>query len=322
MSNNRHTLLILVSAIFVANFARGQQILGGSGTDCRDGWKFSASYILEPGSPCCEQIAIHGTTDVMHTDAKDGRPDAFHRFFVDPVAQTYWGYDVEVEPLGESGTARLRFKALSLRADQLPKDYHATPSPIHVANIAEFHALPPPQFPAGTFQSGEIIAIDMLKNPSTGQKVVDYIEVEFEPNFVPSKAEPRDFDISDVLLHIFAPSLRVNGSEVVPSFRLADRWLDGKLVWLAIPGRGRFLLSLAPHTGYSFQKAGVVSGFGLSFSWNGDRYELISKKQITESSGNWNLYVLAAPSASPHAGDQLFSYGEVNLIEEFFSKTQ
>lgn len=322
MTNNKPFFFALLLAGGLAASAHGQRgILGAAGTYCRDGWKFSASYVLEPPLPCCQHISIQGATDVMHTDAKDGRPDMFHRFFVDPSAQTYWGYDIEVEPLGETGSARLRFKPFSLRADQLPKDYHASPSPIHIPGIADFRALPPPQLPTGTFQSGQVIAVDVLKNLATGQKVVDYIEVEFEPTYVPSNAEPRDFQVSDVLIHIFDPYLRVNGTDVPQAIAVADRWLHGKLVWLSIPGHGRFLLSLSPYAGYPFQRSGVVSGSRLSFSWSGDRYDVQTRKQITEVGGNWNLYVLAAPVTSAAAG-QGFSFGEVNSVEEFLSKGQ
>jgi catechol 2,3-dioxygenase-like lactoylglutathione lyase family enzyme len=303
---------------FAATVVYGQHgILGGSGTYCRDGWKFSATYALEPWSPAHQHVNIEGLSEVMHTDAKDGRPDMFHRVFVDPVAETYWGYDLEVKPLGETGTAQLRFKPLTLNADQLPKDYH----PRHVPNVATFHALPPPQLPSGTFESGEVIAVEVMRNPATGQKVVDYIEVEFEPVYAEVKAEPRDYKVSDALLQIANPSLRVNGVDVAAALTIADRSLKSPLVWLSVPGHGRFLLSLCSHTGAGFQKAGVVSAFGLSFSWNGDRFDLLSRTQITEPSGNWNLYVLPAPSSSADVG-QGFAYGELNTLKGFVSRTQ
>ncbi len=318
MRNNKPFFLFLAAGLLTSSAYGQRGILGGAGTYCGDGWKFSASYVLEPWSPGHQHVNIEGLSEVMHTDAKDGRPDTFHRVFVDPVAQTYWGYDVEVEPQGEAGSARLRFKPFSLQAYELPTDYH----PIHVSNVATFRALPAPEFPTGTFRSGQVIAVDVLKNPATGQKVVDYIEVEFEPIYVSSRAEPRDFQVSDVLLHIFDPSLRLNGADVLPAVTVADRALRSRLVWLAFPGHGRFLLSLSPHPGYAFQKAGVVSRFGLSFSSNGDRYELLSRSQITESNGNWNLYVLSAPSAPADATGQGFSYGELNSVDEFVSKAQ
>jgi hypothetical protein len=217
---------------------------------------------------------------------------------------------VEVEPTENPGSALLRFKPFSLRADQLPKQYHA----------ADFLALPPPLFPTETFQSGQTIAVDMLKNPATGQKVVDYVEVSYAPINIPSKAEPRDFQVADVILHITAPSLRVNNAEISQAI-VADQVIKRKLVWVSVPGHGRFLLSLSPYAGYPFQKAGVVRGAALWFSWDGDRYEWLSRSGITESSGNWNLYVLAVP-AMAESNARGFSFGPVNSVEEFLSKAQ
>jgi len=296
----------------LASSADGQPgVLGGAGTYCSDGWKFSVSYAVDPPLSPGQHLSITGQTDVMHTDAKAGRPDIFHRFLTDPTSKTYWGYDVEVEPMNEPGSARLRFKPFSLRADQLAKEYHA----------AEFRALPTPQFPVESFQSGQTIAVDVLMNPATGQRVVDYIEVSFEPIRIPSDAEPRDFQASDVLLHVIAPSLRVNGVQV-PAAVVASAMVARKLVWLAIPGHGRFLLSLTPYDGYAFQKAGVARAFGLSFSLNGTRYEWVTRQATTETSGNWNLYVLAAPQDPGRDAGHGFSFGAVNSVEEFLSKAQ
>jgi hypothetical protein len=322
MTNSKEIFFAFLFTGCLMGSAHGQQgLLGAAGTYSNDGWKFSVSYVVDPPLSPGQYLSIQGATDVMHTDAKAGRPAIFHRFLIDPVAKTYWGYDVEVEPMDKIGSARLRFKPFSLRADQLPKEYHAKPNPIHIPNIAEFRALATPQFPAEAFRSGQTIAVDVLKNPATGQRVVDYIEVEFEPIHMPSKAEARDFQVSDVVLHILVPSLRVNGAEVPPAI-VASRMVARKLVWLSVPGHGRFLLSLAPYAGYPFQKSGEVNGFGLSFSWNGDRYEWHSREAITESSGAWNLYVLAAPLATTEATAQGFSFGGVNSVEEFLPKAQ
>src|SRR5260370_26863812 len=110
-----------------------------------------------------------------------------------------------------------------------------------------------------------------------------------KPIRIPSKAEPRDFQVADVLLHIVAPSLRVNDAEV-PRAIVAAQGVARKLVWLSVPGHGRFLLSLSPFAGYPFQKTGVVRGFGLSFSWNRHPHEWLPRQPITESSGAWTLF--------------------------------
>src|SRR2546429_5101539 len=164
-----------------------------------------------------------------------------------------------------------------------------------------------------------MIAVDLLINPTTGQKVVDYIQVTFEPTGeVPSKAAPRDFRVADVLLHIIVPSLRMN-DEDVPLAIVADMAVNRGLVWLSVAGRGRFLLSLAPEDGHEFKKAGVAGGRTLTFSWNGDRYELRTRQAITESSGTWNVYVLAAPAAAGQGTAPEFSFGAVDSVEQFLA---
>ena len=80
------------------------------------------------------------------------------------------------------------------------------------------------------------------------------------------------------------------------------------------------MLSLIPMTVTRFRRLGT-SGFGISFSWNGDNYEFRSRPAITESSGNWNLYALAAPTMAESNTDG-FSFGAVNSVEEFLSKAQ
>jgi hypothetical protein len=312
MINNKEIFFTyLVAGCLAAPVCGQPMLLGGAGTSSADGWKFHASYFIEPKLLPGQHLSIAGQTDVIHTEAENGKPVTFHRYFTDPEAKTFWGYDVEVEPTEKAGSAVLRFKPFSLHGDQLEKKYHT----------ADFVALPAPQFPVETFRSGQTIAVDMLKNPSTGQTVVDYVEVSYSPIRIPSKAEPRDFQVADVILHITAPTLRLNNA-AVPQAIVADQVILRKLVWLSVPGHGRFLLSLAPYANYAFQKAGVVTGFGLSFSWNGERYEWRSRESITESSGNWNLYVLAAPSASGGTGQQGFSFGGVNSVEEFLAKAQ
>jgi hypothetical protein len=313
MTNNGTFLSVVLLTGCLAVSASGQTgLLGGAGTYSRDGWKFSCSYVAKPPLLPGQHLSIQGNTEVMHTNATDGNPVVFHRFLTDPASKTYWGYDVVVEPTGERGSAILRFQPFSLRADQLPKEYQA----------AEFRSLGVPEFPSQTFQSGQMIAIDLLINPRTGQKIVDYIQVTFEPTGeVPGNAAARDFQVADVLLHVVAPSLRVNDTEVPPAI-VADMAINRGLVWLAVPGRGRFLLALSPQIGYAFQKAGLANGRLLTFSWNGDRYELRTRRAITESSGAWNVYVLAAPAAAARHVAPEFSFGAVDSVEQFLSKAQ
>jgi protein-disulfide isomerase len=140
-------------------FSEGSTVSGTS-------WKLTYAAVAKPPLASREHIKIQ--TDATHTDGSGG-PTVFHRFFTDPVNRTYFGYDLVVEPLGQTNSAIVKFQPLSLRGDQLPRKYAST----------EYRAVGLPRFPAQTFKSGQTIAVDVLENPSNGQRVVDYIQVAF-----------------------------------------------------------------------------------------------------------------------------------------------
>jgi len=71
------------------------------------------------------------------------------------------------------------------------------------------------------------------------------------------------------------------------------------LLWLYVPRRGRFIFSLAPRDGYSFQKIGVLDGNRIEFVVDGERYEWLSAFPILPNGGTWNLWVLPDPNYAP-----------------------
>ena len=116
MTNNR-TLwsAFLFTCCFVRSAPAQPGLLGAAGTTSRDGWKFSVSYVVKPPLMPGQTSSIKGNTDVMHTEAKSGSALIFHRFLTDPASKTYCGYDVVVEPIGDTHSAKLRFQPFSLR---------------------------------------------------------------------------------------------------------------------------------------------------------------------------------------------------------------
>lgn len=164
MTNKATLLCTIALAVCLAASAFDQPGLISSGsTRSHDGWRLSYSTVAKPPLPGQHTTIQSGLT---YTDADDHHPIVFHRFLADPAAKTYLGYDVVLETHGSS--AKLRFRPIDSRPDQLPKEYQSTGSRILAIQ----------QFPLQTFQSGQTIAIDLLTNPGTGQKVVDYIHVD------------------------------------------------------------------------------------------------------------------------------------------------
>jgi hypothetical protein len=71
------------------------------------------------------------------------------------------------------------------------------------------------------------------------------------------------------------------------------------LLWIYIPNRGRFIFSLFPREGYSFQKTGTVAGNKIEFTVDGQHYQWLSSAPILREDGVWNLWVLQDTHYSP-----------------------
>jgi hypothetical protein len=214
--------------------------------------------------------------------------DTMHHAIYDRGAKSYFGYDLTVTPgdgpntrtvvVGPLSLARMR-EALAAVAGDLPLN----PAPL-------------PKYPAPqTVYSGDTIAMDLMVSPDGRERIVDYVEFTFgQKASRPAKAEtaaPRDFTIDDG-----APHMDPEQAEV---------WIDGRkfdgnvvtyaphggaTLWIYVPGRGRFLLSLAPRDG--FARTGVVRGRNISFSADAGQVEIRMSAPVAGTEKAWNLYTV------------------------------
>jgi hypothetical protein len=111
------------------------------------------------------------------------------------------------------------------------------------------------------------------------------------PNLV-----PQDFSVEDVPISIQVPfQLLVNGKEW-KGHTVGWHIDPGSTIWLGLPGRGMYLLSLAPREGYDFQKSGAIRGHVITFQGGGEQYEIRTSGSILGSDKAWNLYMLHLPA--------------------------
>jgi hypothetical protein len=129
----------------------------------RDGWRLDYSTVIKPAIPGQRMSLLSG---VNITQAKGTRPTIFHRYLGDVSAKVFFGYDVILEPNGTS--TRLRFAPISKRPEDLLGEQWSPGARLLAIQ----------EFPSKTFESGQNIAITLLADPATGQKVVDYIHVD------------------------------------------------------------------------------------------------------------------------------------------------
>ena len=234
-----------------------------------------------------------------------------HRYLWDETTRSYFGYDLRVEPQGASGTCRVLIGPLSMSLDTLI-DWPRQPAPGEYREYRDYKLLALPTNPATQIvRAGDTIALDLMESADKKQKIVDYINVSCTAPLVhnwiptvgggvPPEPQSRDFTAEDLLLRLVRPEISVNGKEVESNGLAGEA--TGNVVWVTIPGKGRFVLSLIGHQ--NFVKAGTLQGNLISFQYDGNSYEVRSAEPVFRSSRQpWNVYVHLDPlySTAPNA---------------------
>ncbi len=244
-----------------------------------------------------------------------------HRVLSDRESGLYFGYDLKVD--FDPGTRKsiLSVKPLSIKpnAERELKDLAlgSLPSYPDVMLVGD----------------GDTIRLDILEEPRTKVKIVDIIKINIislnktipmNNGSVPirSAAQPvGDFKPEMFQnLRLTYIKILINGTEVAdPGSLIAP------IVYFYIPEKGRFILSLVPHPGYSFQKIGSVENNEISFAFKGDEYKLVSSTPILAAGGRWNVWVLYDPDFRPDPAFSAFSpfwMGAGSSVKDFFKKNE
>ncbi|MBO0858322.1 MAG: hypothetical protein J2P21_07645 [Chloracidobacterium sp.] len=187
-------------------------------------------------------------------------------------------------------------------------------------NKSNYGPAPLPRYPEPRIINiSDKVELPLLINSQTGARISDVLRFEID------KPRPvRDFTLDDVALKLASFRLLINGET-----RSGDKpfgGFAGPLPWFAVPGKGRFILSIQPHEGYNFQKIGVIEDNAISFTFGGDNYEWISGGPVIDHGGKYHLWVLYDPNFEPgkQALDDisLFSEGNCCLYGTFVEPYQ
>ncbi|MBC8030626.1 MAG: hypothetical protein H7Z16_10985 [Pyrinomonadaceae bacterium] len=149
--------------------------------------------------------------------------------------------------------------------------------------------------------NGDTLAIEVLGNPRTGVRLVDYFLIsdhpipEVESNRETLAKQARSLAMEDIELSVFSFDIRRNSKSIFKS----EGGVRGRFIWLDVPGVGRFLFSLTQRSeDGGFVKAAYVTGQQISFSHGGDQYEVVTNQPIVHASGIYNLWMLFDPTFS------------------------
>jgi hypothetical protein len=296
----KSSLLALFSGL--SAFSQAGRLDGGFVTGSSYGLYWETR--LEPASPALAQNL--GTAKVWNAGAA-GATGTFTRILLDREHRTYFGYVMNVKAVGDGRFNMYWVQRLNLAA--LARELHIDDPEAWKLQLTGWGA--PGE---KVVRAGDVIAIDLMTNPDTGQKIVDYITIQepFRQSFVnltPREfsyvaGASRDFRVDDAELRIREPRLSVNGKAEESPGR---QDIISPTVWVYAPGKGRFVLSLTPRAG--FVKAGEVRGTSLTFKVGADTFTISSAVRIAAGDAPFNLYVLHEPAYKP-AETSAFTIGQ------------
>lgn len=280
--------------------AFGQTGVIAEGNVMRPAFVFYWQCRLEPPSPPMASALGYGS------GVNDKTGNIF-RIMIDRATRTYFGYEVRVEPLAQRNEYRVTFHPLDLSAKVLESLHIDDPSKWNKREIGAAAARPLYPFwdAPDTVHTLDVIAVDLLVNQETRQKIVDYVvlqepsrgwsfEMPIRREFAYAPGNARDFRVEDAGLRILAPSVSVNNR--IEETNTRDE-VSGTTIWLYVPNHGRYLLSLVPQAG--FRRAGEVRGTSLTFTSGADRFAIGSANRIAPGDAPFNLYVMEEPGWKP-----------------------
>jgi hypothetical protein len=297
---------IVLLLLSVPALAESRRIMGGSAGGSK--YQFFYETFLDPATP---ELGNMGGGTI-------GGEGTIHRFMSDRRQRVFFGYDVQIEGMPDVNAYRVTFSQLA------PESIRQ----ILGNDAASWTQLPAPDWggpETRTIRAGEVLALDLLTNNATGQKIVDYITVKgpsFDPSwrFIYETGTAQDFRVEDATLQLFSPHVSVNGQEgqfFIPTAIV----VNGPTVWFYLPDHGRFILSLLPQPDLGFVKAGEIRGTTLTFTMGDDTYNLVSAERIAPGQHPFNLYVRHEPDWRPPDGKtSVWAGGSASTPDELISK--
>jgi hypothetical protein len=180
-----------------------------------------------------------------------------------------------------------------------------------------------------TLNNGDTIALDVLLDPHTGAKLVDFFQIltdesnmrrfqistgqsdtrDFQvsaaepikpPNPDQLKAEARSLTVDDLTLTVTDFEVWLNGEKIKGS----GGGVGGRYIWLGIPKAGRAIFTLAtPPAGSGLEQTAIVNKNRLIFWINGAQYEWISKSRIVPADGSFHVWMKFDPTLTEQIND-------------------
>lgn len=221
-----------------------------------------------------------------------GAQDLVNRVVRDRENHILFAYNIEASRGAAPNTVMIRIEPISAATEAGMLKYEASRgrsfAGAHLPTVAGAREFP-------TVKIGEAVALDILYNPSTGEKVFDVLRPiaatasHMQVTVVPA---PETISLKDI-------SIRVNGRTMAAP----ASWMIGSAVRIDIPHHGTWVVAASdPHEespGHLFAAIAHAEGKTLSWEMGGDRVQITSGTNVLTLSGKGVLWVNHDPHYQP-----------------------
>jgi hypothetical protein len=266
-------------------------------------------YILRASFPDGTGLDIFTeTTGSSHIDAGGeagigpgvGSQDLVNRVVVDRANNILFVYNLEASRGVSPGTVKIRIEPISAETEAGMLKDAARPgrprfSGAHLPTVARVR-----DFPA--VKIGEVVTLDILYNPSTGEKIYDVLRPVTGSSPVVTGSSPA-MSVTSVpvpeMISLKQIGIRVNGR----AMSAPASWTIGAAVRIDIPHLGAYVVAAYdPHEtspDHGFAAIGHADGKMLSWALGRDRVEVTSSTNALTRSGKGVLWVYHDPHYQP-----------------------
>ena len=345
----RAILLIGVLWFPLTGWAQIIMMGGSSGVNGRESTIAGSGRVVGgPGLVLGQRSQSVGSVDAgLRTDLGTGGPPGsisftytgrskldvtyFTRTFTDSVNREIFGYELLLEQQQQPGSYLATFSKTSMTpatAADVGKDWRDW----SVRDVQ----LPAPK----VVHEGDVLVVELMTDATTGFRLADYITIRASappgpmtgaagPVFTgsmpltargatPTVSGPaREFSAEDAEMRIMQPRITLNGDL---QRNALGPVVNGSLVWLYLPGHGRYILSLAPRLGLRFRPAGEVRGGVAKFTVGGDTVSVECPQAIATGHAAYTLYVMTdaqwEPTSSRQKGELAMGSVDVEELEK------
>jgi hypothetical protein len=229
-------------------------------------------------------FAESAQTGVAAVERTQGKA-VLQRFVRDDLRQIYASYSVTIETLPE-GTYRVSFGPPT---EEIPAQLRGK---------ADWKVLSPAKYPVPQILRDEDSIRLELYSSSASRRVIDYIHAGRQDRMVLRRETPHDYYADDAELAVTQPRLRVNGVARDDDAVMPET-IRGPVLWVYIPGYGRYVLSLHAHADLGFDSAGEAAGNSLTFRADGNVFRIDAAERVAAGSGTYAVHVLPDRSWEP-----------------------